>query len=392
MQRGLLVISAALALVFALLSTTAAAHAAGSLAGFPSDPQGAIRSIRARIASGDMSGAIQLLATYVAAHPEQISPRRFLGDLYFRNREIEKATLVYQAILRSLPQDKETHNRLGTVYAEQNRIDDAIAQFEAALPGTDSVGDLVRLHQLKGDFGAYEVSMEQLARAYPRDAVIQAELGDVYDATYRPDAAAAAYHRALFDDPNNLFAMNGLGLAFLNLHQFQDAQSEFQLCLRIDDTQYQCAENLAATLLETGRFNEAKPALDAAYNLAPERAETFVNYGYLADAQDDWQLAVADYVKAIDLYPYLPEAYVNLALDYENHALYSLAQAVVIKGIASAYDDGRMRVLLGDAYAAQGDRNNAMLQFQLGAKGSNPEAASIAAQRVSVLEAAPAQH
>ncbi|HTC31441.1 MAG TPA: hypothetical protein VK702_11995, partial [Candidatus Acidoferrum sp.] len=120
---------------------------------------------------------------------------------------------------------------------------------------------------------------------------------------------------------------------------------------------------------------------------APERAETFVNYGYMADAQDNWQQAVAQYAKAIELYPYLREAYIDLALDYERHQLYVLAQAVLIKGIASVHDDGRLHVLLGDAYESQGDRSDALAQFVLGEKGSDPTAIGIATEQVSLLSA-----
>jgi tetratricopeptide (TPR) repeat protein len=397
MKRGLFVFSTVLTLALSLLSPVLVRADSqiydnpsldkNILEGFPSDPKGAVQATRERIAAGDMTGAIQHLAAYVAAHPGEIEPRRFLGDLYFRTGQIDRAATVYQAILKMAPGDKETHNRLGTVYAEENRVDDAIAQFNAALPGTDSVDDLVELHQRRGDLGAYEAQVEQMAHDYPNDSAIQAELGQVFAAIRQPAEAAIYYRRALDNDVDNLTAINGLGLALLNMHQYDDAISEFHRCLQIEPSLYQCHDNLAATYLESGRLDEGKAALDAAYKLEPERAETFVNYGYLADMQDDWQRAVSEYAKAIELYPYLREAYIDLALDYERRHLYVLAQAVLIKGIASVHDDGRLHVLLGDAYEAQGDRSDALAQFELGEKGSDPDAVSIATQRVGVLDA-----
>jgi tetratricopeptide (TPR) repeat protein len=397
MKRGLFVFSAVLTLALSVLSPVLVLADSqvydnpsldkNILDGFPSDPKGAVQATRERIAAGDMTGAIQHLAAYVAAHPGEIEPRRFLGDLYFRTGQIDRAALVYQAILKMAPGDKETHNRLGTVYAEENRVDDAIAQFNAALPGTDSVDDLVELHQRRGDLGAYEAQVEQMAHDFPSDSAIQAELGQVFAAIRQPAEAAIYYRRALDNDVDNLTAINGLGLALLNMHQYDDAISEFHRCLQIEPSLYQCHDNLAATYLESGRLDEGKAALDAAYKLEPERAETFVNYGYLADMQDDWQRAVSEYAKAIELYPYLREAYIDLALDYERRHLYVLAQAVLIKGIASVHDDGRLHVLLGDAYEAQGDRSDALAQFELGEKGSDPDAVSIATQRVGVLDA-----
>jgi tetratricopeptide (TPR) repeat protein len=206
-------------------------------------------------------------------------------------------------------------------------------------------------------------------------------------AIHQPEQAQVYYNRALFEDPTDLTALNGLGLALLELRRYDDAAASFKKCLGLLPSSYQCEDNLAATYLLALRLVEAKQTLDVAYKLAPERGETFVNYGFLADVQDDWQHAVAQYAKAIELNPYLREGYIDLALDYQRHQLYILEQAVLIKGIASVHDDGRLRVLLGDAYESQGDRPDALAQFQLGEHGSDPDAASIATQRVSLLGA-----
>jgi tetratricopeptide (TPR) repeat protein len=358
-----------------------------TLNGFPSDPKGAIRATRELIAAGDMAGAIRHLSMYVVIHPGEVEPRRFLGDLYFRTGQIDRAEFLYEEILKFAPGDKETHNRLGTVYAEENRLDDAIAQFNAALPGTDSVNDLVALHVRKGDLDKYEITVEKMARDYPNDPGLQGELGQVFYAIHQPAQAEVYYDRALDQDPTDLTALNGAGLALLELHRYDEAVRMFDQCLGIDRLSYQCQNNLGATYLEAQNLSQARVALDKAFRDAPERAETFVNYGYMADTQDNWQQAVAEYAKAIELYPYLREAYIDLALDYERHQLYVLAQAVLIKGIASVYDDGRLHVLLGDAYEAQGDRSDALSQYVLGEKGSDPTAVGIATQQVSVLSA-----
>ena len=193
------------------------------------------------------------------------------------------------------------------------------------------------------------------------------------------------YNRALDQDPKDLTALNGLGLALMDMHRYDEAIAAFKQCLGVDPYSFQCQNNMGATYLVAKRAVDAKVALDKAFKDAPERAETFVNYGYMADMEDDWQRAVAQYAKAIELYPYLREAYIDLALDYERHQLYVLAQAVLLKGIASVHDDGRLHVLLGDAYEAQGDKTDALAQFELGKKGSDPTAIGIATEHVSLL-------
>jgi tetratricopeptide (TPR) repeat protein len=347
-----------------------------------------ITQAREKVASGDMSGAISYLQTYIETHPRDISARRFLGDLYFRVGNVDSAAVVYEQILRDDPEDKQTHNRLGTVYAEENRVDDAIREFDAALPGTDSVTDLVELHERKGDLGAYEARIAGVAESETNDAGAQTEMGQLFDALHLSERAIPFFLRALDDRSDDLTALNGLGLAYLNLHRFTEAIPMFERCLRVDSFDYQCQNNLGAADLEMGRLTDAKTALDRALSLEPERGETYVNYGYLADEQGDWQKAASQYAKAIETYPYLKEAYVDLALDYEHHGLYVLAQAVLIKGIASVHDDGRLHVLLGQAYEAQGNRIDAVTQFRLGRLGTDPTAASIATEQLSQLSPA----
>jgi tetratricopeptide (TPR) repeat protein len=351
--------------------------------GFPSDPEGAIRATREMIAAGNMDGAVKRLATYVFAHPKEWAPRRFLGDLYFRTGQIEKARDMYQEILARQPLDKETHNRLGSVLAVLNKVDDAIAQFNAALPGTESVPDLVTLHERRGDLPAYRSQMERAAANFPNDAELQAELGQVYNAVRQPYQASVYFKRALDSDAGNLSALNGLGLSYMSMGDYARATSTLQKCLSLDPRAYQCQDNLGAAYLEMRRFDEAQVALDKAYALEPERAETLVNYGYLADARGDWKTAVAQYAKAIAVWPYLREAYIDLGIDYEDHNLNALAQQALVRGLASVNDDGRLHYLLGKAYEAQGDTKDAVVQFKAAANGTDPTAASIAQTHVA---------
>lgn len=352
----------------------------------PSDPDGAIRHAREQVAAGDLSGAIKELARYVAAHPEEALPARLLGDLYYRAGDLHKAELTYGDILRQYPRDKETHNRLGAVYATQNRIDDAIDEFNRSLPGTDSVPDLVRLHELKGDFARYEEQKERFASDYPTDPEAQLEIAKVYQATHRPVLAIGAYRRALDNAPDDLIAFNGLGLAYMDLHDYADATLFFKRCIGRDPMNYPCIDNLGAAYLETKQFDAAEKQLNAAHKIAPERSEAIVNFGYLSDARGDWKKAINYYLQALAVYPYAVDAYIDLGVTYEQHKLYTLAQSVLLKGLAIAPNDGRLHVVLGQTYVDQGQMALARAQFKAAATSDDPEVRSIAQARIAATE------
>lgn len=356
-------------------------------ANLPSDPQGAMDRARERVAAGDLNGGINELATYVAGHPGEIGPERLLGDLYYRRGEMRKAEDTYKHIITYAPLDKETHSRLGSVYATENRVDDAIAEFNRSLPGTDSVPDLVQLHLRKGDFGRYRREREVAARTYPTDSEAQLELAQVYEALHQPILSMTYFQRALDNDPNSILALNGLGLSYMDQNQFEKAVTEFNACLQIDSYNYACEDNLGATYLESARFPLAAAVLDRAHRMAPERAEALVNLGYLADVNGDWKKAVSLYVQAMTVYPYSPDAYIDLGYTYNMHGLYPLAQAALLKGLAVAPLDGRLHFLLGDAYQHQGNEAMAEVQYKAaaGADDLDPDVQKLAQQRVASL-------
>jgi tetratricopeptide (TPR) repeat protein len=353
---------------------------------FESDPAGAMKSARERVAAGDLPGAIKGLATYVAAHATEGDPARLLGDLYYRSGDLPKAESTYRSILALYPKDRETHNRLGTVLATENRVDDAIAEFNASLPGTDSVGDLVALHAKKGDLQAYRAKLELLADTYPTFTAAQSELGQAYAALHRPSEAARMFRRALDNDPTDITALNGLGLAMLDLRAYDLAAGNFKRCLQIDPTDYSCADNLGATYLETGRQAEAEAILTTAHNLAPERVEALVNFGYLADIRGDWKGAVSWYVKALALSPFARDAYFDLGLVYDQHQLYDQAEAVLVKGIAVNPNDGPLHAVLGQTYQDAGKNGLALEQFRLAAASLDPTIVALARSRFAALD------
>ena len=355
------------------------------------DQRAAISYARQLIAAGRLDEAVTYLAEFVSSHPNGTDAARFLGDLYYRQGRFDRAQAVYEQLLARDSHDQETHNRLGVVYATQNRVDDAIVQFQSALPGTDSIRDLVLMHLRKGDLPEYQEQMERAARENPNVADYQEELAEVYETLHHPTQAIVYFRRSLDSDARSIAALNGLGMAYLDLHQPVAALGYLQNCLNIDPGNYACYDNVGVAKIQSERYNEATDAFKHAHILEPERPEAIVNFGYLADLHGDWKRAVSFYVQAISVNPYVPESYVNLGIDYEHNGLYPLAQAALIKGVAAAPYDGRVRYLLARAYAAQGQRALALAQLKAAETSLDPDVAAIAKEESARLSQSAAQ-
>lgn len=352
---------------------------------FPSDPLGAIAHARGLVAAGNMPAAITWLSRYVALHPREIDPSRFLGDLYFRNGEIPQAIEAYLRIERLDPSDPETHDRLGVAYATQHRVDDAIAEFTKSLPSADAIPDLVTLHRVRGDFVAFREDIEHRAAEDGANAPMQMQLGELDLADNRPADAIIAFSRALRDRTNDPIAENGLGRAYLQARNFSGAVVQFQTCIGLHPTFHPCWTNLGAAYLHLHEYGLAKVALARAQEINPEAPAALVNLGYLADEQGSWKNAVTLYAKAIAYGPYTSEAYIDVGLDYIGHNLFQQAEAALTKGIAFNPYDGRIHVLLGDVYKAQGQTSLATSQYQLAVRSDSDLARSVAQDRLSHL-------
>ncbi|HUZ48370.1 MAG TPA: tetratricopeptide repeat protein [Candidatus Dormibacteraeota bacterium] len=364
-----------LALLLAAAMTPLAARAESAIE--------AVHTARQLIAAGNMTGALRSMELYVARHPDQPDALRFLGDLYYRAGQMGRAEATYRQALDIDPRDRETHNRLGTVYAAENRVDDAIDQFNKSLPGISSVGDLVVLHERKGDLQQYRLQVEQAVEKNPSDADLVVELAQVYAALYHPTLALGRYRRALNLDPTSIPAINGLGLVFLDLHDPTDAIDQFETCLRLDPFNYSCTDNLGVAYMDLHRDDLALPILKRAYQYAPERPEAIVNFGYIEDDRGNWKAAVTYYAQAIRVWPYGRDAYFNIAIAYETHHLYQLAQAALLEGLAVSPDDGWMHYLLGETYLMQGHHDLAKVQFQAATTAIDPSVVELAKSALS---------
>ncbi|MBV8724952.1 MAG: tetratricopeptide repeat protein [Candidatus Eremiobacteraeota bacterium] len=352
------------------------------------DQQAAIMYARELIAAGDMDRAIKGLEDFVASHPSAADAARFLGDLYYRQGRFDRAEAIYRALIARDAGDKESHNRLGVVYAAQNHVDEAIAQFESALPGTDSIKDLVFLHRRKGDLTQYESQMIRRANDNPTDADAQEELGEIFGTLHQPNAAIRYFQRALDTQPKSIAALNGAAMAYLDLQQHATAMQYLGTCLALDPFNYACVDNLGVAYIQDGMYGDALDQFRKAHRLEPERPEAIVNFGYLADARGDWKRAVTYYVQAIAVNPYTAESYVNLGIDYEHNNLYPLAEAALLKGVAAAPYDGRIRYLLARAYAAQGQKALAIEELKAAQASLDPEVAEIAKEESARLAGA----
>src|ERR1700730_14145209 len=149
-------------------------------------------------ASGRNQAARDELQRASALDPGNMTILRLLGDVEYRLEHFAAAETAYKAVIQKDPTDRAVHNRLGGVYAAENRIDDAIAQFRLSLPSQEGTTNLVEVYQEEGKLKELEAEEQlDMDRAPPDDPYSRFELATALAAQKRygeaivPDAHAS---------------------------------------------------------------------------------------------------------------------------------------------------------------------------------------------------------
>jgi tetratricopeptide (TPR) repeat protein len=340
---------------------------------------------RAKVAAGDTKGAIAGLAPYVADHPRDVAAARLLGDLYFRVPDFAKAEKVWKALLAIDAFDRETHSRLGSLYAAQDRITESMYEFQQSLPSrTGSIG-LVMLHKKAGDLPQYMAKLQADTEGHPFDIARWSELGEAQRALHHYELALDAFNHVVAVRPSSCGARVDVANALVDLGRIDPAIVHLKACMAVDANYYQAVVNLGQAYLEKHDAATARPYLDRALVLHPEGNEALVNIGYIYDTQDDWKTAVSYYNRAIRSDPLRPEPYINLGFDYNERKLFPLAEAAYLKGLSACQDDGRLHYMLAVTYNLQGKIALARDQYRQAIASDEPIIVPLAKRELALL-------
>jgi protein O-mannosyl-transferase len=181
------------------------------------------------------------------------------------------------------PYCEELHRRLGAYYHQRGRLEEALAQYQAALhinPGS------VELHN---DLG---VTLHK-----------QGKVGE----------AAREFEEVLRLDPSHAQAHNNRGLVLANQGEAAAAKTEFLEALRLKPDYPDAHGNLGKLLAEQGSLAEAEAQASEVLRLQPDNPGAHQVLASIYKAQSRFAEARAQYEASLRLAPDWPEVLNNLA-------------------------------------------------------------------------------
>jgi tetratricopeptide (TPR) repeat protein len=145
--------------------------------------------------------------------------------------------------------------------------------------------------------------------------------------------AIAALQQAVNSKPDFVHAWKKLSAIYPESKQLDKALVAINKAIQLQPNNPNLYNQKYAVLDSLKRYAEAEVAINAAIKLSP-RAVFYFNRGVVYGEQKKWELALADYSKAIAINPDNADAYINRGVVYNEQKKWELALADYSKAIA----------------------------------------------------------
>ena len=167
--------------------------------------------------------------------------------------------------------------------------------------------------------GNYSAALQELLEAEkldPDNPELLYSLAQAYMGKRRPDLAERKLLKLLTIKPNYSAARNDLGVAYLDLKRWDGAIQQFKIVK--DDLLYEqhdhAAINLGLAYLGKGEYQTALETLNAVRSRDPRNPIVRVVIGRVLFAQDKTPQAIAEYRRALEIFPEYAAAHYYLGL------------------------------------------------------------------------------
>ena len=297
-----------------------------------------------------------------------------LGDAYAAAGLGEEAVLTLEHAAEAHPEHAAILDRLGSLYAEQGRWDEALERHRTAVElGLPGVAARIHLATALAELGmlpeARAAAAEAVAEA-PEDAdalrvwgAVASRQGDFDDAlpallsareihpdhpeihynlgwlhlnTGRRQDAAAALRRAVELDPRHAKALHDLGILHAQAGEWAQAERALRQAIGADPAFPEAHYSLGLVHAQRGEFKQAEASLQAALELQPDYAEALTDLGGVYIQTRRFREALPLLARAREVRPDLGQLYLNaarahLALGDKRSALASLDALLAVQ-------------------------------------------------------------
>jgi tetratricopeptide (TPR) repeat protein len=146
----------------------------------------------------------------------------------------------------------EDHMNQGQTFSHQQKLDEAMQEFEAAKALRPNSADVRQSEAMifleREQWTQCEATVREGLALNANHSGLHVTLGLVYDHQNEPERAMDEYRHAMQLEPSNVFAHYNMAVSYARLGRKTDAISEFEACLRYDPEGKISQENVQAKI------------------------------------------------------------------------------------------------------------------------------------------------
>jgi tetratricopeptide (TPR) repeat protein len=207
---------------------------------------------------------------------------RLLGDFYFANGDLDKATAEYASLYSDHPKNAQVKRNYIQLLILKNRLDEA-----------------AKLN-------------DELLKANAHDVDAQVYRGQIQLRRNDATGAVDALQQALKDDPNNAVAHYQLGAAFDMQHNEGRAESEWREAVRLRPDLTDAQRALAALEVRRGDLDALTQTAQQIISGAPQAPDGYLMRALAEMNRQKYSDAQQDLTKAMGLAPGSPAPFVQM--------------------------------------------------------------------------------
>ncbi len=212
----------------------------------------------------------------VAASPDSVQMLIDLGQVYFDRGDLGSAEKEWLQARKIAPDYPILLDNLGALYTRQRRYDDAVDALQRCLQQSpDNVDAHVNLGQAYAQMGEVQPAEKELRAAVdlaPLDVQARTMLGAYYFARARYRDAAEQFRRSIDSVPTSK-AYLGEGLAYLQMGEPEQAESDFKKAAAVDPYDSRPHFVLGYFYGEMSRTNEAIEEYTIGFKMDPDNQD-----------------------------------------------------------------------------------------------------------------------
>lgn len=265
--------------------------------------------------AGDLAQAKMMYEAVLRSHPDQYDATRLLGVIAYQRNEDSRAIAWFDRAIRIAPGNPAVYMDLGNALKRLGDYETALANYDRAIAlrpeypeaYTNRGNTLIECGRFESAVASYDDALAikpDFAQAHYGRARALRELGSLED-------AVASYDRAIACKADYVEAFYDRGNALLDLGRVEDAVASYDAAIARMPTHAEAYNNRGNALLALRRDDDALASYARAAALDPGNAQAHNNVGKMLQTRHELDLALAWYDKAVELAPGLVEAHNN---------------------------------------------------------------------------------